>query len=160
LTKFVFYLNPKANGTTETDNCPCPSKCCLNIFADVDANFSMEIVRNLTQLGLNVSGLSFHGPPMESDVPAVLKYKNFSTYTLHFIVNNNFHCKLVFCRWGETIPLSFLSGLNCTKIMILSQPSIRYTEPVDMIPHLLNLGKNPTKIAFLIQKLNYRSKIP
>ena len=44
-------------------------------------------------------------------------------------------------RWGEVIPLHFLSPLPAhTRVLLLSQPSRRYTEDVAMIPELLKLG--------------------
>jgi aromatic ring-opening dioxygenase LigB subunit len=45
-------------------------------------------------------------------------------------------------RWGEVIPLHFiLPNTPLTKVMILSQPSRRYSDSVAMIPELLQLGR-------------------
>ena len=46
-------------------------------------------------------------------------------------------------RWGEVIPLHFLtpSLLSHAQIMIISQPSRRYTDSVSMVPELLTLGE-------------------
>ena len=44
-------------------------------------------------------------------------------------------------RCGEVIPLSFLNAtLNQTKVVVLSQPTRRYTEDTEMVPELLELG--------------------
>jgi aromatic ring-opening dioxygenase LigB subunit len=44
-------------------------------------------------------------------------------------------------RWGEVVPLSFMSKwLNHSQTIVMSQPSRRYTDSVEMIPELLDLG--------------------
>lgn len=44
-------------------------------------------------------------------------------------------------RWGELIPLSFLNQtLNRTELVVMGQPTRRYTEEVAMVPELLSLG--------------------
>ncbi len=40
--------------------------------------------------------------------------------------------------WGEVIPLHFLVG--GAKVVVVSQPNRRYTDSVEMIPELLELG--------------------
>lgn len=41
--------------------------------------------------------------------------------------------------WGEVIPLHFLVG--GAKLVVISQPNRRYTDSVQMIPELLELGE-------------------
>lgn len=116
LTRFLFYLNPRGFGWADTDNCGCPP-CCYNVSVAIDANRSVGIVQSLQSLGANVSGLTAYGPPAtQGTEPFPL-------------------------RWGEVIPLHFLSPLPAhTRVLLLSQPSRRYTEDVAMIPELLKLG--------------------
>ncbi|XP_041366426.1 uncharacterized protein LOC121381246 isoform X2 [Gigantopelta aegis] len=113
LNNFVFYLNPTGAGYADTDNCQCPP-CCYKVNASLDSRRSEEIVSEFGT-ARNVSGLSGYGPPGGSDVPFPL-------------------------RWGEVIPLYFIPSLEKVKVVILSQPSRRYTKDVEMIPELLQLG--------------------
>ncbi|KAK7496001.1 hypothetical protein BaRGS_00012702 [Batillaria attramentaria] len=115
LRNFLFYLNPFGQGYADTDNCQCPP-CCYKVSAKFDAALSKRLV-NTFGIQKNVSGLSAYGPPGQSSEPFPL-------------------------RWGEVIPLHFIPDLNKTKVVILSQPSRRYTEDVSMIPELLKLGSS------------------
>ncbi len=45
------------------------------------------------------------------------------------------------CRWGEVIPLYFVEHLKEMKVTILSSPSRRVDHVVEMIPEVLELGK-------------------
>lgn len=76
LTKFTFYVNPLANGTAETDNCKCPP-CCYDVSVKIDVDLTLNLANNLSSKGLNVSGLSFFGPPGGGYEPVVLKYVTF-----------------------------------------------------------------------------------
>ncbi|CAG5114861.1 unnamed protein product [Candidula unifasciata] len=115
LRNFVLYLNPVASGFADTDNCDCPP-CCYNATVNVDTGMSQFIVEALGYQN-NVSGLSGYGPPGQSSEPFPL-------------------------RWGEVIPFHFMPGLNESKVVILSHPSRRYSEDVEMIPELLKLGSS------------------
>jgi len=68
--------------------------------------------------GAKVSGLAAYGPPAQEDA---------DPFPL---------------RWGEVIPLYFLTPFlpSQSRIMVISQPSRRYTDSVAMIPELLTLG--------------------
>jgi hypothetical protein len=72
LQRFTFYVNPLANGTAETDNCKCPP-CCYDVSVNMDAALALALATNLSAKGLNVSGLSFFGPPGDGYEPTVLK---------------------------------------------------------------------------------------
>ena len=72
LRNFVFYLNPAAYGTADTDNCACPP-CCYNASINIDANMTMKVVSSLFH-HRNVSGLSGFGPPGQSSEPFPLRY--------------------------------------------------------------------------------------
>ncbi|XP_046565316.1 LOW QUALITY PROTEIN: uncharacterized protein LOC124274030 [Haliotis rubra] len=117
LRNFGFYLNPEAQGGADTDNCQCPP-CCYNVSVGLDVNVSQRLVGKFGY-DRNVSGISGYGPPGQSSEPFPL-------------------------RWGEVIPLHFVGGpgLSRTRVVILSQPSRRYTEQVAMIPELLKLGSD------------------
>jgi len=45
-------------------------------------------------------------------------------------------------KWGEVIPLYFISNLNKYQIVTISQPSRRYDHSPEMVSELLTLGKN------------------
>lgn len=47
----------------------------------------------------------------------------------------------LFDRWGEVIPLLFVESIANIRVVIISQPTRRYTDDVSMIPELLKLGK-------------------
>ncbi|XP_022096623.1 uncharacterized protein LOC110982489 [Acanthaster planci] len=111
LDKFQFYLNPKGYGTADTDNYVGPYRLEVNL----DSMSSQSLVQDLVRLGENVSGLSAFGPPGGADDPFPL-------------------------RWGEVVPLSFVPTLETTKVAVISQPSRRYNDSVQMIPELLHLG--------------------
>ncbi|RUS70245.1 hypothetical protein EGW08_021990 [Elysia chlorotica] len=115
LRNFVFYMNPTAEGFADTDNCVCPP-CCYNASINIDANMTKMLINSLSQQG-NVSGLSGFGPPGQSSEPFPL-------------------------RWGEVVPVHFIPNLDSSdiKFLLLSQPSRRYTQDVQMIPELLKLG--------------------
>ncbi|XP_033634982.1 protein TTE1956-like [Asterias rubens] len=115
---FLFYLNPKGYGSADTDNYAGPYTLSVNL----DSVSSQSVAKELRNAGENISGLSAFGAPGQADDPFPL-------------------------RWGEVIPLSFVSGLETMKAMIISQPSRRYNQSVQMIPELLHLG------ASLHQKL-------
>ncbi|GFR87174.1 protein CA_C1420-like [Elysia marginata] len=133
LQNFVFYMNPLAEGFADTDNCACPP-CCYNASINIDVNVTEKILGNLMR-HKNVSGLSGYGPPGQSSEPFPL-------------------------RWGEVIPVHFIPGLNSSsiKFAVLSQPSRRYTQDVQMIPELLSLGASlyeileasPKRIAVIV----------
>lgn len=72
MQRFMFYLNPLANGSAETDNCKCPP-CCYDVSVNIDASLSLALATNLSARGLNVSALSFFGPPATASEPTVLK---------------------------------------------------------------------------------------
>ena len=136
LNNFVFYFNPVGSGSADTDNCVCPP-CCFNVSVDLEVNVTHSLLTNLRNLNIAVSALSAFGPPGQSQEPFPLK-------------------------WGEVIPLYFLKkSPSLSKpfdVVILSQPSRRYTEDVKMIPELLQLGKHlysylestPQKVAIVI----------
>ncbi|XP_071095147.1 uncharacterized protein [Haliotis cracherodii] len=117
LRNFGFYLNPEAEGGADTDNCQCPP-CCYKVSVGMDVNVSQQLAANFGY-DRNVSGISGYGPPGQSSEPFPL-------------------------RWGEVIPLHFVGGpaLSRSRVVILSQPSRRYTEQVTMIPELLKLGSD------------------
>lgn len=132
LKQFMFYMNNRANGSAQTDNCVCPP-CCYDIDVKMDSKLTKNLVANLSEQGYNISGLSFFGPPGQGYEPTVLK-------------------------WGEVIPLLFIKDLAKTKLVFLSQPSRRYTKSVSMIPELLKLGealydnleKLPLKVVVIV----------
>ncbi|KAL9985097.1 hypothetical protein ACROYT_G007462 [Oculina patagonica] len=114
---FIFYLSPKGSGFSDTDNCACPP-CCYNLSVAMDTNGTKTLVSTLKAENEKVSYLSAFGPPGNEDVPFPL-------------------------RWGEIVPLYFTKSiLNRSKVIILSQPSRRYTDSVEMIPELRHLGKS------------------
>ncbi|MFX1253263.1 MAG: hypothetical protein ACFFCZ_16765 [Promethearchaeota archaeon] len=56
-------------------------------------------------------------------------------------------------RWGEVVPLWFLKDLPFKpKYLIMSQPSRRYEQAVDMIPELIDLGKVLKNYFDLLEK--------
>ena len=135
LNDFVFYFNPLGSGSADTDNCACPP-CCFNVSVQLEVNMTHSIVTNLRNLKVAASALSAYGPPGESEEPFPLK-------------------------WGEVIPLHFLLKSAQTKpfhVVVISQPSRRYTDDVKMIPELLQLGKHmyellesvPQRVAVVI----------
>lgn len=118
---FIFYLSPKGSGFSDTDNCACPP-CCYNLSVAMDADGTKMLVSTLKFEKENVSYLSAFGPPGSEDVPFPL-------------------------RWGEVVPLYFTkNALSQSKAIILSQPSRRYTDSVQMIPELTHLGESLFKI--------------
>lgn len=114
LKNFMFFLNQEGQGTGDTDNCACPP-CCYEITVKLDYNVSVSMLKSLQSRGANVSGLTAYGPVGNSDEPFPL-------------------------RWGEVIPLHFISPSESTRVVILSVPSRRYTEDVAMIPEMMQLG--------------------
>lgn len=44
LTLFQFYLNPRGQGSADTDNCDCPP-CCYNVSVGIDANLSLGLIQ-------------------------------------------------------------------------------------------------------------------
>ena len=118
---FIFYLSPKGSGFSDTDNCACPP-CCYNLSVAMDTDGTKMLVSTLKFEKENVSYLSAFGPPGSEDVPFPL-------------------------RWGEVVPLYFTkNALSQSKAIILSQPSRRYTDSVQMIPELTHLGESLFKI--------------
>lgn len=132
LQRFIFYLNTNGNGSADTDNCQCP-ECCHSISVKMDVKLALKLVERLQKRGLNVSALSFMGPPDETnESPATL-------------------------GWGEVIPLLLIndqinhrtnrasrlvsSNTKQADVVILSQPLRRYDRPREMIPELLSLGE-------------------
>ena len=115
---FIFYLSPRGFGFSDTDNCACPP-CCYNLSVAMDSKGSENLVRILKDENEKVSYLSAFGPPGNEDVPFPL-------------------------RWGEVVPLYFTKSVlgQPSKVIILSQPSRRYTESVEMIPELHHLGES------------------
>ncbi|KAL5004934.1 hypothetical protein ScPMuIL_018390 [Solemya velum] len=113
MKNFVFYLNSRGDGYADTDNCKCPP-CCYQVETEMASDIATELAKQFGY-SLNVSGLSGYGQPGNSGEPFPLK-------------------------WGEVIPLHFIKALNRSKTIILSHPSRRYTEDVQMIPELLDLG--------------------
>ena len=85
----------------------------------MDSKGSENLVRILKDENEKVSYLSAFGPPGNEDVPFPL-------------------------RWGEVVPLYFTKSVlgQPSKVIILSQPSRRYTESVEMIPELHHLGES------------------
>jgi len=113
---FIFYLSPQGFGFSDTDNCACPPSC-YNLSVAMDTNGTKSLVSILKDEDEKVSHLSAFGPPGNEGVPFPL-------------------------RWGEVVPLYFTkSTLHHCKTIILSQPSRRYTDSVQMIPELTQLGK-------------------
>ena len=138
---FIFYNNPRGTGSADTDNCSCPP-CCFNVTISMNTNVTETLVKILQQDKESISSLSAFGPPGESEEPFPLK-------------------------WGEVIPLYFLkdqykstdpsndAGYKFSNlkdfpfdVVILSQPSRRYTDDVKMIPELLSLG---TKLYHILE---------
>lgn len=118
---FIFYLSPQGAGFADTDNCACPP-CCYNVSVAMDTHGTEILASTLKDGKENVSYLSAFGPPGSEDVPFPL-------------------------RWGEVVPLYFTkSALSQSKVIILSQPSRRYTDSVQMIPELTQLGESLFKI--------------
>ncbi|XP_069138127.1 protein CA_C1420-like isoform X1 [Argopecten irradians] len=113
LDRFALYLNSAGEGNANTDNIQCPPAC-FNVSANLAFNVAKDIVRKFNY-GFNLTGLSAFGQPGKSD-------ENFPL------------------RWGEVIPLYFIPNLPRIQVIILSQPSRRYTDSVSMIPELLELG--------------------
>ena len=67
-----------------------------------------------------------------------MRQTNIRELTTRFFFYND---KIVsFDRWGEVIPLHFISPSESTRVVILSVPSRRYTEDVAMIPEMMQLG--------------------
>ena len=62
LNNFVFYLNPRGFGFSDTDNCHCPP-CCYNISIDMDSETASRLASELQRKNVSVSGLSAFGPP-------------------------------------------------------------------------------------------------
>ncbi|XP_077988566.1 protein TTE1956-like [Glandiceps talaboti] len=132
LKDFVLFLNSEGYGIADTDNCACPP-CCYNISVPLDSDVSQDIVHELrVQHKLNVSGLTGFGAP-----------------------GNNEQFPL---RWGEVIPLYFTWNSSQTKVVILSQPTRRYNDSMEMIPELLRVGgtlykmlhSSPKRVAVVI----------
>ena len=118
---FIFYFSPKGSGFADTDNCACPP-CCYNLSVAMDTNGTKTLFSTLKAEKENVSYLSAFGPPGNEDTPFPL-------------------------RWGEIVPLYFTKNiLSRSKVIVLSQPSRRYTDSVEMIPELRHLGKNLFRI--------------
>ena len=114
---FAFYFSPKGSGFADTDNCACPP-CCYNLSVAMDTNGTKTLFSTLKSEKDNVSYLSAFGPPGNEDTPFPL-------------------------RWGEVVPLYFTKNiLSRSKVIVLSQPSRRYTDSVEMIPELRHLGKH------------------
>jgi len=117
---FIFYFSPKGSGFADTDNCACPP-CCYNLSVAMDTN-GVKTLFSTLKAEENVSYLSAFGPPGNEDTPFPL-------------------------RWGEIVPLYFTKNiLSRSKVIVLSQPSRRYTDSVEMIPELRHLGKNLFRI--------------
>ncbi|XP_033750168.1 protein CA_C1420-like [Pecten maximus] len=113
LNRFGLYLNSAGKGNADTDNIHCPPAC-----FNVSANFACDIAEDIASKYkhvLNLTGLTAFGPPGKSDEDFPL-------------------------RWGEVIPLYFIPNLSRIKVVVMSQPSRRYTESVAMIPELTELG--------------------
>lgn len=109
---FVFYLNSQGSGFGDVDDClQQPCRYYLNITLD---NMMALYAMGVFGFDRNVSGLSGFGP-----------------------VGNDQAFPL---RWGEVIPLLFIKHLANTRVVIISQPTRRYTDDVRMIPELLRLG--------------------
>ena len=130
---FIFYLNPKGSGSADTDSCSCPP-CCYNLSVSVDVKGTETLLSTLQADEEKVSFLTAFGPPGEADVPFPL-------------------------RWGEIVPLYFTKGiLKQSKVIVLSHPSRRYTQAVEMIPELRRLGRSlyralqsqPDKIVLVV----------
>lgn len=118
---FIFYFSPKGFGFSDTDNCACPP-CCYNLSVAMDTNGVEVLVSTLKDEKEKVSYLSAFGPPGKEDMPFPL-------------------------RWGEVVPLYFAkNALGHGKVIVLSQPSRRYTKSVQMIPELTQLGRKMFKI--------------
>ncbi|XP_021346048.1 uncharacterized protein LOC110445652 [Mizuhopecten yessoensis] len=121
--KFMLYLNSAGQGSADTDNIQCPPAC-FNISANFAYGISEDIV-NLFKNTFKLSGLSAFGPPGGSE---------------YFPL-----------RWGEVILLYTIPNLSRIQIIVMSQPSRRYTESVAMIPELLELG---TQLYHYLRALN------
>ena len=118
---FIFYLSPRGFGFSDTDNCACPP-CCYNLSVAMVTNGTKMLVSILKEEKESVSYLSAFGPPGNEDVPFPL-------------------------RWCEVVPLYFTKkALRQSKVIILSQPTRRYTDQVQMIPELTQLGNRLFKI--------------
>lgn len=119
MNDFQFYLNQRARGQGDTDNCECPP-CCYNISVKLAPEIAQDLIETLKSNGLNnVSGLSAHAPPLGTLSPFPL-------------------------AWGEVIPLHFIQP-DHIPIVVMSQPSRRYYNSVIMIPELLQLGESLAK---------------
>lgn len=113
---FIFYFNAQGLGFVGPDNCGYPSCSGYNLSVTMDVKGIRTLVRALKDEKKNVSSLSAFGEPGNGALPFPL-------------------------RWGEVVPLYFTkNALNEGKVIILSQPSRRYTDSVQMIPELTRLG--------------------
>lgn len=109
---FILYLNSEGSGFGDADNClQPPCRYFLNVTMHGDI---ARHVMDVFGYDRNVSGLSGFGP-----------VGNTEAFPL---------------RWGEVIPLLFVKNISNSQVVIISQPTRRYTDDVGMISELLRLG--------------------
>lgn len=111
---FLLYGNAIGSGYGDVDDC-LVQPCRYNLSIKLESQLAAAITKwyGYTR---NVSSLTAFGPS-GNDNPIPL-------------------------RWGEVIPLLFIGNISSTKVVIMSQPTRRYTDSVQMIPELLQLGKD------------------
>ncbi|XP_060607670.1 protein CA_C1420-like [Ruditapes philippinarum] len=127
---FLLYSNDVGSGYGDVDDCLI-LPCRYNLSVQLEAQIASAIFQRFGY-ERNVSLLSAFGPEgNDNSIPL---------------------------RWGEVIPLLLSGNSSTTKIVILSQPTRRYSDSVKMIPELLQLGddffklleESPQRIAVII----------
>lgn len=68
-----------------------------------------------------------------------ISFLNFYILQFTIVAQKCIHTNIVYCRWGEVIPLLFINGTS--SVVILSQPTRRYNDSVIMIEELVKLGE-------------------
>ncbi|XP_045216543.2 protein CA_C1420-like isoform X2 [Mercenaria mercenaria] len=127
---FLLYSNAMGSGYGDADDC-LVLPCRYNLSVEFETQIA-SMVTKLFGYSRNVSLLTAFGPE-----------GNENSISL---------------RWGEVIPLLFVGNMSISKIVILSQPTRRYTDSVHMIPELIQLGndlfrlldESPQRIAVII----------
>ncbi|XP_052796065.1 protein CA_C1420-like [Mya arenaria] len=111
---FLMYSNSVGSGFGDVDDC-LQKPCQYNLTINLDSNIAERFFA-AQGYSNNVSLLSAFGPEgSNNSVPL---------------------------RWGEVIPLLLVNMTATVKVVILSQPTRRYTETLDMTTELTNLGRH------------------
>lgn len=109
---FLIYSNLKAAGYGLVDDCLI-QPCQYNISVELDAGLAALLYTGSGSTE-NLSLLTGFGPAgNDNEIPI---------------------------RWGEVIPMLFVSNMSNVRYVVLSQPTRRYVQSVAMIPELTKLG--------------------